>query len=200
MKRIEQAIDLATGEEIQDICVYFGLPSLKPAELQMPKFCERPLTMSAAESQNLRKADRRALFGPFRLAVIAEARRVKLWASFDSCCFRCKAAAPLEFDHHIPQYLGGRLVPGNVVLLCARCNSEKRERHPSEFYPEEQLAALNPILQAQLALFDFQFDWGYWGHRPHEYLVSLGIPDALAQAVLTDAAHPYYVGRASDEE
>ncbi len=200
LKRIDQAIDLMTGEEIADIWVYVGLPSGKPAAPQMPEFRVQPLSMSTAESRNLRKADKQALFRRFRFDVVAEAYRAKLWALFGDRCFRCKACASLELDHHIPQYLGGRLVPGNVVLLCARCNSAKRDTHPSEFYSAEQLAVLDPILHSELALFDFQFDWARWNAQPKNYLISLGVPEALAEAALYDPTHPFYVRGASDNE
>lgn len=198
--RIEYAVDTETGAVISDIWEHFGLPSARPQEPRMPAFVERPNSMTTEAAQALRKADKQALFRRFRFAVIAEAHLARLWASFGHCCFRCRAAPPLDLDHHVPQYLGGRLVPGNIVLLCARCNLAKRDKHPRDFYSPDQLAALSPILQTQLALFAFRFDWDQWRGRPREYLLSLGVPAHIASAALSDPEHPLFVGRSPADE
>lgn len=194
LSRIERAVDLASGEIIEDVWRYFGLPSLKPLPATMPAFPERPNPMSTEKAQQQRKTEKQALFRPFRFLVIAEVHRAKLWALFDNRCYRCKTPEALELDHHIPQYLGGRLVPGNIVVLCSRCNLAKGESHPRSFYSPEQLAKLDCILKAEVQLFDFRFDATRWCHHPREYLLSLGVSESDAEHALRDQDHPIFVG------
>lgn len=180
LSSIERAFNLSTDTEIGDIWTHLGLPSLKPKEPQMPTFSGIPEPLTTKEAQRRRTADKAALFRRFELPVIADAYRRKLWALFDNRCFRCGSSTALHLDHHIPQYLGGRLIPGNVVILCACCNAAKLDRHPSDFYSAEQLQTVEPLLAAELTLFDFRFDWAAWHREPKAYLVSLGIPDNVA--------------------
>lgn len=194
LDRIEEAVDAESGEVIPDIWLHLGLPSLKPPPLKMPVFPGRKPAMTADELRNLRQADKNALFRKFKYEVIAQAKRRRLWALFHDRCFRCGSPGPLELDHHVPQDLGGRLVPGNIVLLCSNCNLRKRSTHPSAFYSEQQLSALQPILEAQLALFEFHFNWTRWTHHPEEYLDSLGATEAEARAAISEPTHPLYVG------
>lgn len=194
LDRIEQAVNTMTGEIISDIWLHFGLSSRKPPEAKLPKFSEQAIQISPEESMYRRKADKNALFRRFKYAVIATAKKRQLWELFGSRCFCCGAIARLELDHHIPQKLGGRLVPGNVVLLCGTCNSAKRTIHPSVFYTATQLVALEPILHAELRLFDFTFSWSRWAHNPKEYLLSLGVTEEEAHMALTNRDHPLYVG------
>lgn len=200
LSRIESAVDTETGVVIPDIWEHFGLPSAKPQKQRMPVFAERPNSMTTEAGQALRKADKQALFQRYRFGVIADAYRAKLWATFGGCCFRCRAASPLDLDHHVPQFLGGRLVPGNIVLLCSRCNLAKKDKHPRDFYLPDQLATLSPILEAQPTLLTFRFDWDQWHIRPLEYLLSLGVRADIASAALTDPDHPFYVGRTPASE
>ena len=194
LDRIEDAVDADTGEVITDIWLHLGLPSRKAPPISMPAFSGRKSQLSADELRNLRKADKNALFRRFKYEVIALAKRRQLWELFGGQCFRCANEGPLELDHHVPQELGGRLVPGNVVLLCRDCNSKKRATHPMNFYSPEQLTALQPLLSAQLKLFEFQFNWTRWTHHPEEYLVSLGATENEAQAAVSNPDHPLYVG------
>jgi hypothetical protein len=175
LNRIEHAVDLQTGEVIPDIWQFFGLPSRKSTPLIMPVFSEYPRAMSTEEAQRQRKTDKQALFRCFKHPVIAETFKAKLYDLFGSRCFYCGATETLELDHHIPQYLGGRLVAGNVVLLCSRCNSAKGDKHPRMFYSTQQLVPLESIFKAQLELFDFRFDWTRWSRHSKEYLLSLGV-------------------------
>lgn len=183
--RIEEALDAETGEVIADIWLYLGLESLKRPPPKMPAFSERNPEMSADELRNLRKSDKHALFRKFKLEIIAQVKRRQLWALFNGRCFKCGSSSPLNLDHHIPQDLGGRLVPGNVVVLCSHCNLRKGAADPRLFYTEEQLATLQPLLEAQLALFNFEFNWTRWTHHPEEYLVSLGATEEEARAAVS---------------
>jgi len=194
LDRVEEAVDVASGEVIPDIWVHFGLPSLKPLPLEMPNFSGRRPGLNADQTKALRSSDKHALFRKFKYEVIAKAKRRELLGLFGGRCFHCGAGSSLELDHHIPQNLGGRLIPGNIVILCNRCNLQKRTTHPSDFYTDEQLASLQPILEAQLRLFEFRFNWTRWTHHPEEYLVSLGASPEEARAAISDPSHPLYVG------
>lgn len=185
LSRIENAVDIETGEVISDIWTHYGIPSLKPPPLQAPVFPERRLRLSAEEAKKLRNIDKRQLFGRFKLDVLAMAKRRQLDALFDVRCFRCGSVESLELDHHVPQSLGGRLVPGNVVLLCRRCNLAKGERSPSSYYSADELQDLKPIFAAQLVLFDFRFNWTRWNNHPKDYLVSLGVDEDEADAFIS---------------
>lgn len=183
--RIESALDLATGQPVADLRAHFGLQG-EPGPPQMPSFPETRQRLSTADAQQLRKADKRALFARFKVEPVMIAKRRELDALFGGRCFACGIAGRLELDHHIPQQLGGRLVPGNVVLLCAPCNMAKGTRHPGQFYTAAQLDALRPILEAQLRLFDFRFDWDRWRGSPLEYLLALGVPRAEAETAIAE--------------
>lgn len=180
LSRKEEAVDLNTGQIIPDIWVYFGLPSLKPPPLRMPVFTDLPQHLSTEEAQRQRKADKAALFRRFKYEVIVEVYRAKLFSLFDNRCFRCGAMQRLELDHHFPQYLGGRLVPGNITILCANCNSIKRNKRPSEFYTVDEIERIQPLLKAELELFNFSFNIARWSRCPKEYLVSLGVTEQIA--------------------
>lgn len=185
LDRIEEATDVETGEVIADIWQYVGLESRKRPPPKMPAFRARNVEMSADELRNLRNSDKHALFRKFKLEVIAQVKRRQLWALFNGQCFKCGSSSSLELDHHIPQDLGGRLVPGNVVVLCNHCNLRKGAIDPRLFYTKEQLAALQPLLEAQLGLFSFEFNWTRWTHHPEEYLISLGATEEEARAAVS---------------
>ncbi|MFM8332916.1 MAG: HNH endonuclease [Candidatus Methylumidiphilus sp.] len=176
IERIEHAVDADTGEIIPDVWLYLGLPSLKP-KLQMPVFTLVATPMSTSESMNLRKADKDALFKPFRLPCIINVKKRELFTLFGNCCFHCGSDVKLQIDHHIPQFLGGRMVPGNIVILCASCNELKSKANPSDFYTSAQLEKLKSILLAQLEIYNFTFNWTIWNHEPKEYLLSLGVSE-----------------------
>lgn len=46
------------------------------------------------------------------------------WADADERCWRCGYKKPLERCHIIPDSLGGKDEPSNLVLLCKRCHIE----------------------------------------------------------------------------
>lgn len=160
-------------------------------------------THSSEAYPGQRRQEKRKLFRPFLYPCVEDAVKRKFYALFEHRCFRCGqqerpevlAGEPpiLCMDHHVPMALGGRLAPGNLVALCRRCNEEKLDRHPSAFYSEEQLALLQPILDRQAALFDFQFDREAFEQHPLDYLVSLGVPAELAEQLLSDPDHPDYI-------
>lgn len=181
LSRIEEAVDTSTGEVVPDIWLYFGLPSLKRPTPTMPVFSCVPVSLTEEQSKAQRSKDKRELFRRFKLEVISRTRRAQLEALFDSRCYKCGRNRRLVLDHHIPQVLGGRLVPGNVTLLCSWCNSKKLDLHPRDFYTLKELGRLQSILEQQLPLFDFEFNWTRWSANPKEYLLSLDVSAADAE-------------------
>jgi len=192
-ERIQSAIDPSTGEVVPDIFHLFNIPRpIVPARFA-PTRTEPPATSELADLQ--RKKDRRDLFKSFRLEVLKMLAKKQLFDLFSNACFNCGSCCDLEMDHHIPQELGGRLVPGNIVVLCSRCNGLKLDRAPETFYSQRHLAALQPFLDAEHALFAFQFDYRAWDKDREQYLAILGVPRELIASVLKDENHPMYVGR-----
>ncbi|MCK9987961.1 MAG: hypothetical protein AzoDbin1_04433 [Azoarcus sp.] len=198
--RIESAVLLDTGEIIDDVAELLGLPSTKPPPLTRQRFLESPRRLSTEEAQRQRKKDKADLFRRFKAPVIAEIAKRRLFDLFDRRCFHCGTTFRLQLDHHVPQYLGGRLVPGNVVILCANCNSDKRDRHPNEFYSHEQLQALEKLLNAELEIFDFQFDWIRWNGHRDQYLLALGASPEFVREVMTDETSPFFSGPRAESD
>lgn len=151
-----------------------------------------------------RAREKRELFRQFCVSPIIEHQKRRFFALFDNCCFKCGLYANpdipyqtrrlLCMDHHVPMALGGHLVPGNLVSLCRRCNERKLDMPPSTFYSSHELDSLQPLLEQQHSLFKFCFDWDKWQDSRAEYLLSLGIAQAVVDAVLHDQGDPDYVG------
>lgn len=200
LNRIDSAIDVGSGEIIPDISLFFGLESLKQPRPEVPIFSEKPKPMSIQDAKQQRDADKQLLFQRFVIPVIKEAAKDKLYSLFKHQCFRCNSQKRLEIDHHIPKYLGGRLLPGNLVLLCARCNSEKGDKHPKQFYSTEQLERIDDILNKELDIFDFKFDWRKWERDRKGYLLLLGTDVKVVNEVLSNPEHRFYVGPRENDE
>jgi hypothetical protein len=186
LDRIEWAIDAETAEIIPDVWAALGLPSQAPPPLTMPTFT--PVTLSYDQARARRNADKAALFNSFKYPVIAAIKKRQLMELFQRECFRCGAIEGLNLDHHIPQALGGRLVPGNIVLLCGACNRFKRAMPPERFYRPESLGALEPLLREQLKIFNFKLNFARWLHHPEDYLRSLGATEEEVEAGVRYAA------------
>jgi hypothetical protein len=194
LSRIQQAVDPANGEIIDDLYLRFDLPPPPPAKIVLPRPVTAPPRALGEGLRKLRQKEKQALWGRFKLAVIAEIYRRKLLALFSDRCFKCGAQPPLDIDHHVPLLLGGHLVPGNLVALCRPCNNAKLDRDPLTFYSEEELNRLAPLLEAQEALFNFEADYEAWNNDKEGYLVSLGMSRQEAHAVFHDPDHRFYLG------
>jgi 5-methylcytosine-specific restriction endonuclease McrA len=154
-----------------------------------------------------RGSEKRKLFEPFRVRVIKDVYRSRFFASFQNKCFKCglpekvkqeySAPPALCIDHHVPMFLGGHLVPGNLVALCRDCNNRKRDRPPIDFYTEDELSRLKPFLDSQEELFAFKFNWLRWQEDRKTYLLDVGVKPEIVQAVLTDENHLHFVGIAN---
>lgn len=68
-----------------------------------------------------------------------------IWLKFDKKCFKCEVSIPsareMDLDHTRPLALLWPL-DESATCLCGSCNSQKRDRSPSEFYDEAQLIRL----------------------------------------------------------
>lgn len=67
---------------------------------------------------------------------------INIRESFNHQCFNCGQTKDLQLDHHIPQWCGGKLEVGNVVILCIICNGTKSGQLPENFYNKDQLETL----------------------------------------------------------
>jgi 5-methylcytosine-specific restriction endonuclease McrA len=100
----------------------------------------------------------------------------------------------LCIDHHLPMALGGHLTPGNLVSLCRKCNELKLDRHPADFYTQEELTRLQPLLDSQESLFAFSFNWDQWILDREAYLLGIGVAKEVVHAALHDELFAGYVG------
>jgi 5-methylcytosine-specific restriction endonuclease McrA len=156
-----------------------------------------------------RSKEKRELFKRFRIRAIEDVYKNKFFALFDHRCFKCgikekpydEIGQPpvLCIDHNVPMILGGHLNPGNLVALCRSCNNKKSDLSLEEFYTPEELYKLKPLLEKQLDIFDFIFDWNYWNRDPQDYLLSLGVESNLIHELLYNQEHPDYIGMPSND-
>lgn len=192
LTRIISAINTETGEIIADLYKTLGVERPPAPPAPPPKINPMP-PRNIQEAKRQRNKDRDELYKPFVLQVISDHARSRLFDLFSNVCFNCGSSHELVIDHHYPQSRGGRMVPGNLVVLCRRCNGLKLDRQPASFYRPEQLHDLQPFLDAQDSIFSFKFDWRAWEQDRASYLLSLGIAAELVHAVLTDEDHPLYI-------
>lgn len=62
---------------------------------------------------------------------------------FNHKCFNCGSKKWLVFDHFYPVQYKIPLSKENCVLLCNKCNSsDKKSKHPKEFFSKEQIKDL----------------------------------------------------------
>ena len=155
-----------------------------------------------------RGKEKRELFKRFRLRAIEDVFKGRFFALFDNCCFKCGAKERphkmirhppiLCIDHHVPMALGGHLAPGNLVALCRRCNEAKLDMAPEQFYSPTELERLRPLLDQQLTMFEFEFDWDAWNADRGKYLLNLGVEPGLVHELLHDPTHPDFIGTQSN--
>ncbi len=195
VSRIRSAVDPETGEVVANLHCVLGLA--EPTPSRSPSSAP-PVTLEDAKRQ--RNKEKYELYKQFKVPVIAAQAKACLFALFSNSCFNCGAPDELVIDHHMPQSSGGRLTPGNLVVLCKRCNGLKLDQQPVAYYSPEQLQQLQPLLEAQASIFAFRFDWSAWKQNREAYLLSVGVPADLVQKVLHDESHPLYVGYARQQE
>ena len=152
-----------------------------------------------------RNKEKRELFGPYQLRVIEDLYKRRFFEHFGNRCFKCgmlekarqEIGAPpnLCMDHHLPMALGGHLAPGNLVSLCRKCNGLKLDRDPADFYSQEELERLQPLLDSQKRLFAFSFDGDQWTRDREAYLLAVGVDQDVVHAALHDEDFVGYVGK-----
>lgn len=163
---------------------------------------------SAEKYPGQRSKEKRAFWGRYWFRVIEYLYKERFFALFGHRCFRCGAPEPpktglyypmvLCMDHHLPMALGGHLQAGNLVALCRRCNGQKLDKHPDVFYTSDELERLQPLLNAQTALFSFAFDPDKWKENREAYLLDVGVSPAIVQVALNDELFEGYIEPASE--
>lgn len=66
-----------------------------------------------------------------------------VYNKFNYKCFKCNSENKLAIDHHYPLSKGNTLSLDNAVLLCKKCNSEKSNKLPEDYYNQMQLYELH---------------------------------------------------------
>lgn len=189
ISRVVSAIDPETGEIVEDLYAFLGVEN--PAKPKAPE--PEPIPRTPAEISRRRGRDKWLLFGPMNLGVIEEHFKKRFFALFGNACFKCGSPGPLVIDHHVPVVRGGRLVPGNLVALCKRCNDRKQDKPPEVFYKPEELERLKVLLGRQDGMFDFKFDHEAFKADREAYLLSVGIDAETVRTVLSDPGHRHYI-------
>lgn len=156
-----------------------------------------------------RNKEKSEFFRPFQLRVIVDFYKHRFFESFGNRCFKCGKPEKLKqelgyppnlcIDHHIPTALGGHLVSGNLVALCRACNNLKLDRPPTEFYTEQEIERLQPMLDSQRELLKFNFNWDKWNDDREGYLLELGIDPDTVYAALHDENYAGYIGTGADQ-
>ena len=110
----------------------------------------------------------------------------------------------LDIDHHIPFEKNGRMICGNLVSLCKKCNSKKGANHPETFYDSDEIEGLMPFLKAQELIIPKSYYWDsetLWTFRGQsnderfDTLIGEGINPELARCALKNENHRYYCGK-----
>ena len=116
-------------EKIQTgIWAYNGLFHLVDSwkEIDGIRFVFRFRLIAVQESENLDSPPRANMT---RRRIIPTAVKLAVWKRDRGACVKCGAKDELHFDHDLPWSKGGTsLNEGNVQLLCARHNLQKRDQ------------------------------------------------------------------------
>jgi 5-methylcytosine-specific restriction endonuclease McrA len=72
-----------------------------------------------------------------------------VFSLFGFKCFKCGKDDILCLDHHVPLSKGGKLILGNVSVLCGSCNTSKKDKMPEKYYTKDELYELNILLEKQ---------------------------------------------------
>jgi len=195
-ERITGACDVETGEviSIKEICGVRPLPgpiSVWPLRRSRPKGKQRGHGSEMFKGQ--RRKDSNKFFMRYRYDVIWNHFRNKLIGLFNGRCFACDSPEGLQLDHHVPLIRGGRREPGNIVMLCFRCNQQKWDYLPDEFYSTDELAYLSPLLEQEAEILAFKFNEEHWVADPFRYLRDIGLSPLLINEIRTNPDHSWHV-------
>ena len=195
--RILSATHAESGQPVSDLYSSLGLPR-PPEQRRADQFqvdtTGRLCGHSAEAYKGQRNREKRELFARFHHRAIAAVYKAKFFSMFGDRCFKCGSTRALVMDHHIPMIMGGHLEPGNLVSLCRRCNGRKLDASPDDFYTAEELRRLQPLLEQQKELIDFQIDIARWMNDREAYMLDLGVDPQLVHQILHDPYHRDYVG------
>lgn len=195
-EQLTLAVDIDTGEEvsIREICGARPLPGPITSSLTRQP---RPKGKKRSHGSELFKGQRRmesvAFLSRYGQEVIWNHFRNKLIVAFNGRCFACGNPRDLQLDHHVPLASGGRRQPGNIVMLCFKCNGTKSDYSPLEFYSRAELEALNSLLVRQSEILTFEYDPERWLSNPAGYMHDIGISSLLIGEVMSNPDHPWAV-------
>ena len=104
---------------------------------------------SRLADQHREAAQRRRLFGLLG-GQSGQIDSEAVFEKFGGACFKCGSVLDpnaltsrgAHIDHTLPARLLWPVSTENATLLCAKCNGQKRDKWPSEFYDDKQLRTL----------------------------------------------------------
>lgn len=97
--------------------------------------------------QHQEAANRRRMFGEITGSHRVDVNVIR--TRFNVACFKCgldlapSSGNKENFDHTLPVSFLWPLTTDNATLLCSRCNGEKTNKWPSEFYTKDELKHLS---------------------------------------------------------
>lgn len=190
--RIRDACDIETGEviSIKELCGARPSPgpiTVRPVRQLRPKGKQRRHGSELFKGQ--RHRDSKAFLMRYRHDIIWNHYRNRLIGLFNGRCFACDSPESLQLDHHMPLIRGGRRESGNIVILCCRCNQQKWDYPPEDFYSSDELAYLAPLLAQETAVLAFKFEMARWAADPFSYLRDIGLNPLLINEVRTNPEH-----------
>ena len=192
VNRIISIADADTGEVIEDKYACFGFSSIPKVDTIKPKVAIS-INETFEEIRKRRNKEKYELFKTYRLEIIKDFYKRKLLALFDDRCFKCGYTENLVIDHNIPMAFGGRFIPGNLVMLCVRCNDAKGTLIPERFYNQEELFRLESLLGKEPETMGFYFEWVEWNKNPKQYLASIGIEKELIEEAFNNPHSRFYI-------
>lgn len=198
--RITDASDVETGEmiSIKELCGVCPSPGPITARLErQPRPKGKQRGHGSETSKGQRRKDSNEFFMHYRHDAIWNHFRNKLIGLFNGRCFACDSSDGLYLDHHVPLIRGGRREPGNIVMLCYRCNQQKWDYPPEEFYSSNELAYLAPLLAQEAEVLAFEFDEERWITDPFRYLHDIGLSPLLINEIKTNPEHLWFVSAPS---
>lgn len=193
---ILDAVDLRTGEiiSVRELCGARPLP--KPITTTLHRQA-RPKGKrhenSDKLSKSLRREDNWSFRCRYRNEVILNHYRNKLIDLFNGRCYACDNPNNLQMDHHVPLIKGGRKEPGNIVMLCYKCNAQKLDYMPEEFYSSEELINLQGLLDKERSILNFELDVDKWMTDRYAYLKEIGISPLLLDEIRTNTNHDWHI-------
>ena len=195
-ENILEAVDLNTGEiiSVRELCG--ARPLAKPIMIPLLRR-ERPKRMRNGSDNKISKEARRIDTYSFKSRYVSEVIlnhfRNKIIDLFGGRCYACDNPSDLAMDHHVPLSKGGRKEPGNIVMLCYRCNMKKWDFMPEEYYSSGELLHLESLLDKEREVLEFEFNQDKWFGDRYAYLLETGISPLLLDEINTNEYHPWHM-------